>query len=438
MKKTLLIALILCLIAPLVGAQDFADMQGPTKVGEEVRYSAESPHFFAKAGVEKAQLVWREEISWPDATYIAPHFSHFVLPRGARVVIRHPEGLRSWTYHGFGKGDELQKDGFWGIHIPGDTAIVELYSRVPVDKSAVRIDSFAWGLPAWEELAESLLDGEWGTKALCGQDDSEWAQCYSGTIYNKSKAVARLLIGGSSACTGWLLGDQGHLITNEHCISTNSAAQNTDYEFLAEGSCNTNCASFGACPGIVEATSGTLIQDNATLDYALILLPTNLSSTYGFFQMRSAGAVVDEQIYIPGHPGAWGKKIAVDSGHSSDASGQCEVFSLNEAPCSGGGGSDVGYYCDTQGGSSGSPVVASSDNAVVALHHCANCPNRGVPVQAIISNLGSNLPSNATVGGTPPPPPPPPSCTASGQSCTGNSQCCSGNCKGKPGRQTCK
>ena len=77
--------------------------------------------------------------------------------------------------------------------------------------------------------------------------------------------------------------------------------------------------------------------------------------TYGFLQLRPSGAVVDERIYVPQHPLAWGKKIAVTSSATADASGYAEVFSLNEAACQSGGPNDVGYYADTQGGSSGLP-----------------------------------------------------------------------------------
>ncbi len=31
----------------------------------------------------------------------------------------------------------------------------------------------------------------------------------------------------------------------------------------------------------------------------------------------------------------------------------------------------------------------------MALHHCANCPNRGVPIPSIITHLGDSLPDNA-------------------------------------------
>jgi uncharacterized repeat protein (TIGR02543 family) len=41
---------------------------------------------------------------------------------------------------------------------------------------------------------------------------------------------------------------------------------------------------------------------------------------------------------------------------------------------------------------------------VVALHHCADCPNRGVPIPSIISDLGGNIPNDAIGGGAPVPP----------------------------------
>lgn len=378
-------------------AEDFAgeevaslDPSGLMKVGEEVVWTLSSPPVSEIDKSGGTQLLWEEEVSYPGATYIAVHFSDFNLPDGAFLVVQHPDWrVRSWTYRGKGKKASNRDDegGFWAVHIPGDLAKVQLFSEVEIKADAVQIDRFAWGYEAWNDLTGVVVD-----KAICGTDNSVWAQCQTGNIYNKSKAVARLLIGGSSACTGWLVGSEGHLMTNEHCISTQSVAGNTDYEFMAEGGCSTNCASWGACPGTVVATSGTLIQDDADLDYALILLPGNPSATYGYLRMRSTAPAVGENIYIPQHPQAWGKKIA-----------SCTVSGFTNG-CSSSSYLDVGYYCDTQGGSSGSPVIATSDDAVVALHHCANCPNRGVPIHRVLADLNT-VPTNAT--GAPPPPPPP-------------------------------
>lgn len=366
--------------------------EGPTQIGESIPWDASSPEIKSIASSKGAEPAWTETLTFPEASYIAPHFAHFDLPEGARVVVRAPkEGLRSWGYEGAGNGDLGLKEGFWGIHIPGDTAIVELWTSVPVRADAVVIDQFASG------FGDGGGDGD--TEALCGTDDSQWAPCYQTTepsVYNKSRAVARLVINGTNACTGWLVGNSGHLMTNEHCIGSVSDAFNTNYEFMAEGAtCGTNCATGLGCPGTVVATSATLIQLNVGLDYALLQLPTNPTAIYGFLQLRNRGTHAGERIYIPQHPLAWGKRIALHSTHADDETGFCQVESTTRSACTGGPVDDIGYFCDTQGGSSGSPVLGYCDNQVVALHHCANCPNRAVPIEAIISDLGANLPPGA-------------------------------------------
>jgi hypothetical protein len=375
----------------------------PVKVGDETLLTSSSPLFEGPGTSGLSELAWREEVSMAGASYIAVHFSSFKLPEGAVLTVRTPDSSRSRSYTRFGKGEGRPlRDGFWAMHMPGDVAIIELVSNAPVREGAVVIDRFAHGYP------DVRIKDREGTKAICGTDDSRWAKCYQTSgpdIYNEARALARLLINGSSACTGWLVGSEGHLMTNEHCIGSSSAALNTDYEFMAEGStCTTNCASWFACGGTVVADSATLIQLDSAYDYALVRLPTNPTGTYGYMQLRETGPVLNERIYNPAHPAAWGKRIGVESTHSSDQSGYCEVYDLCRPVCAG-GHCDTGYYCDTQGGSSGSPILAYSDHCVVSLHHCANCPNRGVPIEDVINDLGGNLPANALCGGTPNTPP---------------------------------
>ena len=364
-----------------------------TVVGEAIKVALSSP---AAGGIVNESVpVWSHQLHFEGASYISPHFDQFDLPEGAVVVVRSPDGQRSHSYTGRGNAMANSR-GFWGIHIAGDSAVIELFSTVPVSAGAVTIDRYARGFENFHDL-EPYAD-DWATKAICGSDDSQWAKCYESsenTIYNLSRPVARLLINGTGACTGWLVGSEGHLMTNHHCIDSDSDAANTNYEFMAEGSsCSTNCASWGACSGTV-VSGASLVKANNNYDYALVKLSSNVSDQYGYLQLRASGAVLNEQIYIPQHPQAWGKRIAVDAGSSP-----ATVTTLNAAGC-GGPGPDVGYYADTQGGSSGSPVIARSDNLVVALHHCANCANRGVNIQDVINNLGSSLPASAlpsTVG----------------------------------------
>jgi hypothetical protein len=377
---------------------------GPAIVGEYIETSFESPSPYTASTEAGGSVVWQTNIHHSGASYIAPFFKSMELSDGDSLVIRSPDKSRSWTYTKNGPRDLGVKGGFWGIHIHGDTAIIELHSTNSEGAKGIYISRFARGFT----LAETNAN-----ESLCTTDDSREAKCYENTeseMYDKSRAVARLVKNGNAHCTGWLVGDEGHLITNEHCITDQAEADQITIEFMAEGpDCATNCASALGCPGIIEATAPTLIQDNGPLDYALIL-PTstvnNLPNTYGFMQLRDSGAVLDEQLYIPQHPAGWGKRIAFESTYPADTTGFGVVASITEPACSG-GSNDVGYWLDTQGGSSGSPVLGYDDHKVIALHHCrgtAGCaagsggeePNRGVPIQAVIADLGANLPNGAT------------------------------------------
>ena len=361
-----------------------------TQVGEEVLLNYNTPHPYSGNSKNSYALHWKQEIIHPGASYIAVHFKKINLSKEDYIVIRDSDNVQSWHY----SYDEIEnkKNNFWSIPIYNEKIILELYSKNSNGNYGYHIDKIAAGY-------RTELLGKREKEAVCGKDDSRNAKCYSisePTVYTKSKAVARLLINGTSACTGWLIGDDGHLMTNEHCIQNQSDAKNVTIEFMAEGSnCGINCDSWFACPGKIEATSATLVKGNTALDYALLALAKNVSGTYGYLQLRGRGASLNERIYIPQHPGAWGKRIALNSTDVNDQGGVARIFSLNRPRCSESSGTDIGYYADTQGGSSGSPVLGYTDNLVVALHHCAYCPNRGVPIEEIITHLGAALPNNA-------------------------------------------
>ncbi|OWZ15758.1 hypothetical protein PHMEG_00010538 [Phytophthora megakarya] len=240
-------------------------------------------------------------------------------------------------------------------------------------------------------------------ESLCGTDESieaacapSWASNGEGAIMlMKSQPVARLSIIKENGmeiayCTGWLIGCDGHLMTNQHCIGDDEDAYNTKVEFLAESAtcrAGETCDTRGGCPGSVGITSTTLVAVSEDLDYALVRLGVNTNADYlklykktgGYLQFRGSGAALNEGIYIPQHPLGYGKRIAwLHNGQPG------RVESLTVTEC---GKDDVGYYVDTQEGSSGSPIIAVSDNNVIAMHHCGGCLNGAIPAQSIIEDL---------------------------------------------------
>ena len=360
---------------------------GLVKEGEEVIQMYESPHPYP---TRSSSVVWTQNIKYEGATYIALHFSKLQLANGDFLLIKSPKTEQFWKYHDRGNyNNEKPEEGFWSVPIYGDELIIEIHSENSRSDYGYTIDKFARG----------YTEAERGYESIWGNDDSLEAKCYQSSepnVYHKSRSVVRLLINGTRSCTGWLIGDEGHIMTNNHCVKSSSDANNVTVEFMAEGtSCSTNCQSWFACRGKIEASSTTLIKTDSNLDYSLLLLPTNVSKTYGYLQLRERGASVGERIYIPQHPGGWGKRIALASDHPSDASdGFVHIQSVSE-PRYARKGKNLGYYGDTQKGSSGAPVLGYSDHLVIGLHHCRGSLNKGVPIQEIIADLGSNLPNNA-------------------------------------------
>jgi len=418
MRKFAIMIILLAASSPLA-----ANQRGPVTIGEHVKVALETNHPYPASQTTEPHLVWIDEITFPGATYIAIHFERMELASGDFIIVRSMDGKQRWTYTGNGRHNlGITEDGFFATHIKGDSAVIELFASGGTSAFGYQIDKYGRGYndleieEFWTQgLGEKMNlapPASWG-RSVCTTDDTDEAKCYESSdpeAYETARAVARLMYNGSAHCTGWLIGYEGHLMTNEHCITSQSELNSIDIEFMAEGAdCATNCASPLACPGTIEASGGTFVTDSANLDYALVIPDTStanstdLPATYGYLKLRQTGAVLDERLYIVQHPAGWGKMLAMESSYPAlpdDVDGLAHVVSVTENACTGATTyDDIGYWADTQGGSSGSPVLGYSDNKVIALHHCAGSnrctegdpnyddPNRGVPIQEVIADL---------------------------------------------------
>ncbi|OWZ19317.1 hypothetical protein PHMEG_0006450 [Phytophthora megakarya] len=343
------------------------------------------------------------------------HFTQFNLPDADVLVVRASDATKTSPPVAALSGKNATGK-FYSTAISGTGVLLELYKSTTPDNfnsSSCRGFTISGFLFSPKELVDEAQhtqlavnvsltntanttsdDNDNNKESLCGTDESVEAACVPSStnseegavMLTKSQPVARLSIIKENGmelayCTGWLIGCEGHLITNEHCISNMQDALNTKVEFLAQSS---------SCRAVSK-----------DLDYALVRLGVNssignFSDLYekagGYLQFRGSGAKLNEDIYIPQHPLGYGKRIAwLYNGQPG------RVESLTVTNCR---EDDVGYYVDTQEGSSGSPIMALSDNNVIALHHCGGCLNGGIPAQAIIEDLTKKgvLP-NCTIAG---------------------------------------
>lgn len=330
------------------------------------------------------------------ATFISLHFRDFNLPPGdfVRVHASNPndEVTTVLEYHGnHGNGSDFYSDS-----LATTSVVVELFTNVT--DAAVPVNSsscLGFTIDGYNYLAQT----ESAKETVCGIDESQEAACFADAINaSTTNAVVRLLTHlskGSFYCTGWLVGSEGHLITNNHCIATQADASATEYEFKAQGAdCDTLCNTQLGCPGTKpEGLSVKFIATSVELDYTLVKLDARFAATYGYLKLRASGAKLNEEIFLIGHPEGWGKRIAQKANGTL-----AKVEALNGVGCS--TTAQVSYSLDTRPGSSGSPVLSSGDGSVIALHHCGGCPNMAINANKIVKDMNERgiLPANSFLG----------------------------------------
>ncbi|WP_433792433.1 trypsin-like serine peptidase [Actinoplanes sp. CA-252034] len=329
----------------------------------------------------------RQELSYPGASYVKVHFERIAVPAGDYVTVSNPAGTESYRY-------EADADGRWAMSITGDTAVVEVHRRTEslsgvLADLGVDIDRVARG-DARESGGSGAGDpgpaGPGREESVCGTDTSTDAVCYESNdpvAYTKSKAIARLLINGTELCTGWRVGAKNRMITNNHCLTRSDEAYDTEVWF------NYQCAKCGGYDVFkpTKVWGDRVLATDKTYDYTLFTVDGFASiEKFGFLTLDTARPKRGQELYVPQHPAGEPARIA---GSKGEAAGNCAVDNPDYTGYA--AHSDVSYFCDTAGGSSGSPVISRATNRVVALHHFGGCPNSGVRGDLLAGRLRAYL-----------------------------------------------
>jgi hypothetical protein len=329
----------------------------------------------------------RQTFRYPGASYVKVHVSRMVLLPGDYLTIGDGTGTESYRYDA-GPGGMLSGLGAddWAMSVTGDTAVLQLHRAATgrigsLGRFGVTVDRVAHGFTRRErETAEPKRTGR--EESVCGGDQSADAVCYKSSdpvVYTRSRAIARLLINGTELCTGWRVGENNRMLTNNHCFASSADAYQTEVWF------NYQCARCGGYDVVrpTKVWGNRVLATDRTYDYTVFTLERfSAVKKFGYLALDTRRPNRNEELYIPQHPAGEPARI---SGARGDRAGTCAVadraydgYSVD---------SDVSYYCDTQGGSSGSPVLSRVTNKVVALHHFGGCPNSGVRGDLVLAKI---------------------------------------------------
>ncbi|WP_238547198.1 trypsin-like serine peptidase [Actinoplanes friuliensis] len=339
----------------------------------------------------------REVFHYPDASYVKVHFSRMAMLPGDYVTVSDAKGEESYRYDAPKLLDGVTDTDRWAMSITGDTAVVEMHRGGGnlvgslLGKLGLGVDQVARGYSRKEQAkvpSESLgKPGRTGREeSVCGTDTSSDAVCYRSAdpvAYTRSKAIARLLINGTELCTGWRVGSKNRMLTNNHCFDNSADAYETEVWF------NYQCAKCGGYDVFrpTKVWGDKVLATEHVLDYTLFTVG-NFGSVekFGYLTLDAARPAKNQELYVPQHPAGEPTRIA---GRLGEKAGTCAV--VDPAFDGYAQNSDVSYFCDTEGGSSGSPVLSRKTNKVVALHHFGGCPNSGVRADLLINKIKSYL-----------------------------------------------
>ncbi|QDO85442.1 PKD domain-containing protein [Shewanella psychropiezotolerans] len=316
------------------------------------------------------------------------------------MTVSTPDGQESYRYDGLAhksatfdrnKGENGLNQ-FSAMSVFGDTAIITLV--MPADQiweshHGIKIDSFNAGhSETYEGQNQSgSLINVITPQSSCGVNERRDVACWQSTHsveYERSRPVARLLMAGSGLCTGWRVGNDNHMFTNNHCLSTQGKLENTEIWFNYQRS---NCGGSSNVTTI-KVTGRELLQTDYDLDYSLFTVNNFADITqFGNFGLEPRTPSLGETIYIAQHGAGNPKELAIESDQNAGGLCQIDLASTNGRAA----GSDTGYFCDTTGGSSGSPVIARSSNKVIALHHFGGCENQGVRIDKIWPQVSAHF-----------------------------------------------
>ncbi len=359
---------------------------------------------FGTTTASEGNMVWSGAFRSAGAFGVRLHLENVDLPKGAALYVFDRYGQAFGPYTG------QDRKSLWTNTVAGDTIVLQLHLPLGSDRGQFQVSQLS-------HLGEDYSFGAGVvSRAFCAWNDSCIinAECASipAAVQPLQEGVAYLLFdlpGGTFLCTGGLLNTttssgEPYLLTANHCFSTQSAATSLEAYFQWTVGCGASCGSQFSPPGSVARTNGaTLLASSSTTDFTFVELsqsPPGGSTLLGWTTTAVANSN-GTNLFRVSHPS--GSPQAYSEQSVNTTAGTCGTLPRGNFIYS------DATLADTEGGSSGSPVVNSSNQVVGQLFGACGatpsttCDSDDRTVDGAFANTYSSVESWLDPGSGPPP-----------------------------------
>lgn len=221
-------------------------------------------------------------------------------------------------------------------------------------------------------------DMQWAAYALLNRKNGRPVYWKRG----RSTAILRFITeSGEHQCSGFMISDN-EMMTNAHCIYSSRVCRSAVATFGYEQS-----ERLRPLDG-EEFSCSSLEAVDKTLDFAVLALKgaPGTPSRWGHLVLSSQRPTKGQPLYIIHYP---------NDARMKGTWNDCNLLSPGITGFDPNVESDFGHLCDTDAGSSGSPILSQATNEVAGLHHFGftqcdpklRTQNRGVYMDLIINRL---------------------------------------------------
>lgn len=252
------------------------------------------------------------------------------------------------------------------------------------------VSTFALALPAFGQTVNApsplpIFDLESGNpivlESIITPNTLQDVGAVRGTdLYDHARIVARVEdLSGSGFCSGFRVGED-LFMTNYHCWEVYDC--NTQFHMYYEEGLPTDQQGIWKCKEVITKLE--------RLDFALYrveavgTIPAGID--FPISNLSKQELTVGMPLLVPGHPATRPKQI--------DVSEQCKL--TRAIPYSWYDRDNIQHQCDTEGGSSGSPVIDRATGNVVGIHWGATGgtdSNHAIPMNLILPYLEEQVPA---------------------------------------------